>query len=1710
MAVSWRSLSSLACLAMVVLLVPVPSAEGAGLSTQGKGAAPEQVLRCGIRKNRHSTSEQVARCPRIPRKVVPWSLRTDTGSPFSLSGEESAARVAGETGNELNVTEARVTDPYVTPFVGNCPAKVPYRGGPYAPCAKVSFYDVGWNMYRAPDTNFVEDAEYDACGKLVTAGKVTGWRVTGTNYVNNAWIPGQNQRIPSEEPTECLGSWTLLYVWTQTFSNEETLSDSIMIPFQVTKDPLLGSASWGGGNPSELPCAQDCYGDPVSTATGDYYETTTDLAVRSRGPGLEMTRTYSSLAAAAGTASALGRGWSFAYDMSLSIDPETKDAVVTNPNGSQTSFEKLSWRYEAPPNVLAWLIDHEDGTYTYTIKKRTSYTFDTAGRLIGVSDRNGNKTTLAYDGAGILESAEDEAGRTITFDFDEGTGLLSGVADSAGREVSYDYTEAGDLETVTDVRGGETTYSYDGTGLLLSREDARGNPAVTNTYNVAGQVLTQTDALENRTIFAYTRSGASTFTKVTNARGYVAEYEYKANVLAKKTEAANTSYKATWTYKHDPETLGITQITDPTGKTSHAEYDVSGNQYMAENEIGDVTHAYHDEWNNLVEYVDGTGVSTEYTYDKHSNVRTVSTPLVGSAPLKSRTVTYTHGDEAHPGDVTAITDPRGKITHITYDAAGNMTSVVDPVGNKTTYTYDGLGRRLTEVRPSGNAEGAEPVDHATTFTYDAAGNQLSATDPLGNKSEWTYDPNGNLITATDGNGHTTTYDYDAANRLISVEQSDGQSRQTTYDANGNITGQIDGMGNETTYTYTPLDELKTTTDPLERTTSYRYYEDSKLRLLLDPQGRATFFGYNAADELTEVDYEGEAMADLAFEYDKDGRRTSMTDGTGESSYEYDSLGRLTEVVNGRGDVTTYGYDLAGNVTSIGYPNGQTVDRGFDDASRLDTVSDWLGNTTSFSYDPDSNLEGKAFPEGTGLIDEYEYDRADRLTSVEVNQGAESLASIGYSRNSVGQVTSLTAKGLPGAESEAFEYDENDRLIEAGEETFAFDDANNLIEAQGAGNIFDAANQLREGAGASYRYDASGRRTEAGPVVAGYATAFGTPGTEAGQLDHPAGIAADAQGDLWVVDQENRRVQEFSPAGEYLGSLGTSGTGNGEFERPTDVAIDGSGHIWVTDAGNNRVEEFNQTGEYLSQFGSEGEEAGQFSEPESLAVDSEGDIWVADTYNARLQEFDPEGKFIQAVGEPGVEEGQVSEATAVAVDPEDDIWLVDYSNARVSEFDQEGNFVQQFGEWGAGNTQFEGPAALDIDSEGGVWVADELAAKVKKFTQTGEYVGEFGSQGSGKGEFSFHWPLGILADAKGNVWVADSENDRVQKWKAAAAAGPKTSYAYDEAGRLIGVERAAGPESPAVDETYTYDGNGLRASQTVSAATQYLAWDQGSVPLLLSDGDRSYLYGPGGLPIEHISEGEATYYHQDQLGSTRMLTDSSGEVTGTFSYTAFGSLANSTGTETTPLGYAGQLTNVPSGLQYLRARVFDPRTGQFLSRDPMADVTGEAYSYAGNNPINGYDPSGLCNMNPFSGSFWTEGNCISESSFNPIPYYEREIEAWEAGCSYWESIQYGLKGAAVLAADSVGLYGLARAAAGGAAEAGVDIVFGHGSRHLAGTGLAAADVEAAIQGEVAGQVASASATGSFWGRVVVDGQTILYKAFTLPDGSVNVGTYYVSP
>lgn len=115
------------------------------------------------------------------------------------------------------------------------------------------------------------------------------------------------------------------------------------------------------------------------------------------------------------------------------------------------------------------------------------------------------------------------------------------------------------------------------------------------------------------------------------------------------------------------------------------------------------------------------------------------------------------------------------------------------------------------------------------------------------------------------------------------------------------------------------------------------------------------------------------------------------------------------------------------------------------------------------------------------------------------------------------------------------------------------------------------------------------------------------------------------------------------------------------------------------------------------------------------------------------------------------------------------------------------------------------------------------------------------------------------------------------------------------------------------------------------------------------------------------------------------------------------------------------TSPDTGLIYLRARTYDPKTVQFLSLDPRAGETRAPYNYAGDNPLNEADPIGLGN--------WLDLGVPSPGEFleglNPVRYYEEEVNDYENGCGYWESVEHGLEGAVVGAMDATGSMELGR-------------------------------------------------------------------------------------
>lgn len=155
-----------------------------------------------------------------------------------------------------------------------------------------------------------------------------------------------------------------------------------------------------------------------------------------------------------------------------------------------------------------------------------------------------------------------------------------------------------------------------------------------------------------------------------------------------------------------------------------------------------------------------------------------------------------------------------------------------------------------------------------------------------------------------------------------------------------------------------------------------------------------------------------------------------------------------------------------------------------------------------------------------------------------------------------------------------------------------------------------------------------------------------------------------------------------------------------------------------------------------------------------------------------------------------------------------------------------------------------------------------------------------------------------------------------------------------------------------------------------------------MPRLLAEHNGSIttgvIYGPGNQPIEQVTNaGVVLWLHADQLGTIRATTNSSGTVTATMSYDAFGKRTAATGTPTNLLGYNGQYEDAETGFVYLRARYYDPTTNQFAGKDPITWATEAPFTYAGSDPVNNADPTGLWCLHH------TGGGCVGGSVVHEV-------------------------------------------------------------------------------------------------------------------------------
>lgn len=161
-------------------------------------------------------------------------------------------------------------------------------------------------------------------------------------------------------------------------------------------------------------------------------------------------------------------------------------------------------------------------------------------------------------------------------------------------------------------------------------------------------------------------------------------------------------------------------------------------------------------------------------------------------------------------------------------------------------------------------------------------------------------------------------------------------------------------------------------------------------------------------------------------------------------------------------------------------------------------------------------------------------------------------------------------------------------------------------------------------------------------------------------------------------------------------------------------------------------------------------------------------------------------------------------------------------------------------------------------------------------------------------------------------------------------------------------------------SFAYDGRGMRVSKIPDSgtATSFLLDGKEIAEEITGEDVASYV-GPGLMSC--IRGAVRTTYHTDGIGSTRATSNEGQVVQMAALYDAYGSpVAGYPTGSVSRFGYAGHYRYYrdDSGLDYLKARYYDPALGRFLSRDPIGFAGGlDLYAYVHNSPTHAVDPTG---------------------------------------------------------------------------------------------------------------------------------------------------------
>ena len=184
-------------------------------------------------------------------------------------------------------------------------------------------------------------------------------------------------------------------------------------------------------------------------------------------------------------------------------------------------------------------------------------------------------------------------------------------------------------------------------------------------------------------------------------------------------------------------------------------------------------------------------------------------------------------------------------------------------------------------------------------------------------------------------------------------------------------------------------------------------------------------------------------------------------------------------------------------------------------------------------------------------------------------------------------------------------------------------------------------------------------------------------------------------------------------------------------------------------------------------------------------------------------------------------------------------------------------------------------------------------------------------------------------------------------------------------------------STGLNNSYTYDADGLRLSKTVGSVEHKYVWQGGKLVSEYFGGtELEFFYDESGAPyaFSYKSSAGATpamyYYVTNLQGDVVNILNASGGIVATYSYNAWGKVLTATGTMAgvNPLRYRGYYFDSDTGLYYLKACYYDPQLCRFINADDAANLGVDGsilsynlFTYCLNNPVNRFDVDGNWSM-----------------------------------------------------------------------------------------------------------------------------------------------------